>query len=158
MKVTENLVYGLSELSPLVKVSLSIAFPTGFTKHAVPFLCPCVGASCAEVSGVPGQSPSLGSEAGAAHPDGSPSQPHALHRSQVTNGNRLRLRVTDGPALVSFCFHLMPQPPICCHAAEDIQHFFLNVKRERELSHIHWTQYGQEESLHPTLPGPNLVL
>lgn len=71
----------------------------------------CVGVSGEEVSGVPGQSSSLSSEAGAAHPDGPASQPHTLHRSQVTNGNRLQLCVTDVFALMSFCFHLMPRLP-----------------------------------------------
>lgn len=44
----------------------------------------CLPASGAEVSHFLGQGSSLRSEAGAAHPDGPPSQPHALHRCQVT--------------------------------------------------------------------------
>ncbi len=71
----------------------------------------CVGVSCAEVSSVPGQSSSFSTETGAAHPDGPPSQPHTLHRSQVTNGNRLQQRVADSLTLMSFCFHLMPPLP-----------------------------------------------
>ena len=67
--------------------------------------------SCAEVSSVFGQTASFSSETGAAHPDGPPSQPHVVHRSQVTNGNRLQLCVTVVPALISFRFYLMPQLP-----------------------------------------------
>lgn len=75
------------------------------------FVCVCVVISGAEVSSVPGQSSSLGSEAGAAHPDGPASQPHALHRSQVTNGNRLQLCVTGALIFISFHFHFTPQLP-----------------------------------------------
>lgn len=50
----------------------------------------CLPASGAEVSHLLGQGSSFRSEAGAAHPDGPPSQPHALHRCQVTTAsNRL---------------------------------------------------------------------
>lgn len=58
-------------------------------------ICLCDHASGEEVSGVPGQSSSVSSETGAAHPDGPTSQPHSLHRSQVTNSNSLLLCDTD---------------------------------------------------------------
>ena len=51
-------------------------------------VCVCVRASSGEaVPRVRGQSAPLGSEAGAAHTDSPPGQPHAVHRSQVTHGN-----------------------------------------------------------------------
>lgn len=97
-------------LSSAVRASLSKAL-NFYSECFTLFVCLSVCVSGAEVSGVLGQSSSLGSETGAAHPDGPPSQPHALHRSQVTNGNHLQLCVTDVLALISFCFHLMPQLP-----------------------------------------------
>lgn len=70
----------------------------------------CVPASRAEVSHILGQGSSFGTEAGAAHPDGPPSQPHALHRCQVTNGNRLQPHAACAITLASLRFHLMRQP------------------------------------------------
>lgn len=69
----------------------------------------CVPASRAEVSHILGQGSPLGSEAGAAHPDGPPSQPHALHRCQVTNGNRLQPHTACAITLATLHFHLMRQ-------------------------------------------------
>lgn len=74
--------------------------------------CLCVHASGEEVSSVPGPSSSFSTKTGAAHPDGPPSQPHAVHRSQVTNSNHLRLCVTDAFAPICFsAFALMPRLP-----------------------------------------------
>lgn len=55
------------------------------------FICLCNYGSGEEISRVLGQSSSFCSETGAAHPNGPPSQPHTLHRSQVTNSNHPRL-------------------------------------------------------------------
>lgn len=107
-----SLVYGTLYVTSCQSIlEQGISFLAGSSERLTLFVCVRVCVSCAEVSSVPGQSSSFSSETGAAHPDGPPSQPHALHRSQVTNGNRLQLRVTDAVALISFCFHLMPQIP-----------------------------------------------
>lgn len=85
----------------------------------------CAHVSCAEVSSVLGPSSSFSSETGSARPDGPPSQPHALHRSQVTNGNHIQLCVTDVFTLISFCSSFDASASICCHSAEDIFCFCL---------------------------------
>lgn len=70
------------------------------------FLCFCDHGSGEAVSSVLGQSSSFSSKAGTAHPDSSASQPNALHRSQVTNSNRLRLCVTF--LFICVCLPLVP--------------------------------------------------
>lgn len=95
------------------------SFLAPFEEYSPPF-CVCVHVSGEEISSVPGQGSPLSSKTGTAHPDGPPSQPHALHRSQVTNSNRLRLCVTDVFALM-FLLSFDSAAPICCQSAEDIQ-------------------------------------
>lgn len=131
----QNLFYGPHEFFFVYENAFSLSstvleqgtsFLACFSVHFILFvcLCVCVPVSCAKVSSVLGQSSSFSSETGAAHPDGPPSQPHTLHRSQVTNGNRLQLCVTDALALISLCFHLMPQPPSAVTLQRTFSFFF----------------------------------
>lgn len=84
------------------------------------FICLCNDGSGEEIPRVPGQSPSFRSETGATHPNGPPSQPYALHRSQVTHSNHLRLwRVRIN--MYGICFH-----PICCHSSGGHYHYFFS--------------------------------
>ena len=132
-----------STLSSTVTASLSKALHFSLVFFFYLSLCVCV--SCAEVSSVPGQSSSFSSETGAAHPDGPPSQPHALHRSQVTNGNRLQLCVTDALALISFCFHLMPQLPSAVTLQRTFIYFFVVVKCQVKAVCSHYSCMENED-------------